>query len=133
MTQLRKHAWFQLVVIAVGTAAFLLMLVITGNVMASFAGFAVLGLLGVPHLVNLRKRNWLVRDERDQTIRVKAESVGYAAVWTFLVIWAVWVGTTFADEGQVPMVYVAPVVWVGWMVMISARAVATLTLDRLGA
>lgn len=132
MTDLRKFAWYQLVIIAVGCCAFVAMFALTGNVLGSFAAFSVLGLLAIPHIRAVSNRKRLVRDERDEAIWQKAESAGYATGWVFLIIWGVWVGTTFPVHEGVPYVFVAPVVWIAWLLMMAARAVATLVLDGQG-
>ena len=132
MTELRKFAWYQLVIIALGLVAYLVMFATTRNVMASFAGFVVLAFLGVPSLVLIRRRRWPLTDERDKAIWSRAEIEGYRVFGLALMVWAVWVGASFADKGQVPLVFVFPVVWVGILLMIVARSIFTLVLDSRG-
>ncbi len=132
MTDLRKHALYQLAVIALGIVAYLVMYAITGNVMASFAGFAVLALLGVPSMVLIRRRRWPLIDERDRAIWSRAEVEGYRVFGLAMMVWALWVGASFAEEGQVPLAFVFPVVWVGILLMMAVRSIFTLVLDRRG-
>lgn len=129
MTDLRKNAWYQLAVIALGAVAYLVMFAITRNVLASFAGLAVLALLGVPPMVFIRRRRWPLVDERDQAIWKRAELEGYRVFGLLMMFWGVWVGIAFADDGQVPYQLVAPVVWIGCLLMMAARSIFTLVLD----
>ena len=113
-------------------AAVLVILVITGSVMASLSGFSVFALLGVQGLVLSRRRWGPIQDERDEAIQRRAVAVGYTAFWLFLVAWGVGVPLAFMNEGRVPMEYVAPVVWVGWWLVVSVRSITVLVLDSRG-
>ncbi len=132
MTEFRKYARFQLIVAALTAVAVLMMLATTRNVMASLAGFSVMALLGVQGLVFSRRKRSPIQDERDQAIQRRAMTIGNAALWLLLVVWGVWVPLTFSNEGGVPLIYVAPVVWVGWWLMVSVRSVTILVLDSRG-
>lgn len=132
MTDLRKFAWYQLAVFALGGAAYPVMLAITRNALASLAAFAVLALLPVPQMILIRRRRWPLVDERDQAIWRRAESEGYRVFGLLMMFWAVWVGIAFADDGQVPYLLVAPVVWIGCLLMMAARSIFTLALDSRG-
>jgi hypothetical protein len=132
MTEFRRFARFQLVVSALTALAVLMILAITGNVMASLAGFSVLALPGFRGLSFSRRQTSPIRDERDQSMERRAVSLGYSALWLFLIVWGVAIPLTFMEESRVPMIYVAPVVWVGWWLMITVRSVAVLVLDSRG-
>jgi len=132
MTEFRKYARFQLIVVALTAVAVLLLFAITRNVMASLAGFSMLALLGFRALISSHGRGWPIQDERDKAIQSRAFTAGYTALWLFLVTWGVSVSLAFANEGSVPLMYVAPVVWVGWWLMISVRSVTILVLDSRG-
>jgi FtsH-binding integral membrane protein len=132
MTDFRKYARFQLVVATLAAVAVLVVLLITGNVMASLSGFSVLALLGFQGLVFYRRRRGPIQDERDEAIQRRAVAAGYTAFWLFLVAWGVGVPLVFMNEGRVPLVYVAPVVWVGWWLMVSVRSITVLVLDSRG-
>ncbi len=132
MTEFRKYARFQLIVVALTAVAVLVMFGTTRNVMASLAGFSVMALLGFRALISSRGRGWPIQDERDKAIQSRAFTAGYTALWLFLVTWGVSMSLAFADEGSVPMIYVAPVVLVGWWLMESTRAITTLVLDSRG-
>ena len=132
MTEFQKYARFQLAVATLAAAAVLVILVITGSVMASLSGFSVFALLGVQGLVLSRRRWGPIQDERDEAIQRRAVAVGYTAFWLFLVAWGVGVPLAFMNEGRVPMEYVAPVVWVGWWLVVSVRSITVLVLDSRG-
>ena len=132
MTELRKHAWFQLAVAVLTALAVLAMLAITGNVMASLAGFSVMALTALPALTFSRGRRRPIQDERDETIQRRAMAAGYTALWLFLVAWGVSVSLAFPVEDGVPLVYVAPVVLAGWWIMTSVRSITILVLDSRG-
>lgn len=136
MTALRRKAVFQLVVVGLAALAVGIMYASTGDVMVSLAGFAVLGLLGVrPVLKRRRGQRRLVYDERDETILRRARLAGHAALWLALVAWGVGVVVRFAwlgDSRSVPLVWVAPVVWVAWWLVTGVRSVAILVLDSRG-
>jgi cytochrome b561 len=132
MTELRKYARFQLAVTTLTAVAVLVILAITGNVMVSLSGFSVLALLGFRVLISPRGRRSPVHDERDEAIQRRAVTAGYTALWLFLVVWGVAMPWAFADGGSVPLVYVAPVIWVGWWLMASVRSITILVLDRRG-
>ena len=132
MTEFRKYARFQLAVTTLAAVAVLVMLVITGNMMASLSGFSVLALLGFRGLISSRSRRLPIQDERDESIQRRAVTAGYTALWLFLVAWGVGVPLAFANEGGVPLVYVAPVVWVGWWLVTTVRSITILVLDGRG-
>ncbi|MFH1762821.1 MAG: hypothetical protein ABIF09_01395 [Gemmatimonadota bacterium] len=132
MTDLRKYAWFQLAVAALAALAVLGILAITKNAMASLAGFSVMALTGFHALISSSARRRPIQDERDEAIQHRAMTAGYAALWVLLVAWGVGTSLAFASEGTVPLVYVAPLVLVGWWLMTSIRSIAILVLDSRG-
>jgi hypothetical protein len=132
MTEFRKYALFQLVVVGVAAVAVVVILVATRNVMASLAGFAVLGLLGLRTMVLRGAGSSPVQDERDAAIQRRATVAGYTALWIGLVAWGVAVPLTFGDQGSVPLAWVVPVVWVGWWLVLCVRSIAILVLDARG-
>lgn len=132
MTEFRKFAWFQLAVTGLAGTAVLVVYAITGNGMASLSGFSVMALLGFRWLTLSRNRELPIQDERDEAIHRRASTIGFAALWFFLVAWGVGVPLAFSDEGLVPLVYVASMVWVAWWLMISVQSVTILVLDSRG-
>jgi hypothetical protein len=132
MTEFRRYARFQIIVSMLTAAAVLTILVVTRNVMASLAGFSVLALQGARGLSPVRGKLQPIQDERDEAIHRKVVAAGYSAFWAFLVIWGVSVPLAFMDRGRVPLAYVAPVVWVGWWLVTTVRALTALILDVRG-
>jgi len=132
MTELRKYARFQLMVVGLTALAVTAVFLATGNAMASLSGFAVMALLGVRAMTFRGRRQGPVQDERDEAILRRAYAVGYTALWLFLVAWGVVVSLAFSDEGGVPLVYVAPVVMLGWWLMTLVRSITILMLDSRG-
>lgn len=135
MTALRRKAVYQLVVVGLTAVAVPVMYASTGNVMASLAGFAVLGLLRVRPVMTRRGERRPVYDERDVAILHRATRVGHTALWSAMVIWGVGVTLSFGwlgDSGHVPLVWVAPVVWVAWWLVTGVRSLAILVLDSRG-
>lgn len=133
MTEFRKNALFQLVVAGLAALAVVVLYVWSRNVMASMAGFALLALLESRAMFRRGKGAHPVQDERDEAMQRQAALVGYVALWLALVAWGVAVPLIFGERGTVPLVWVAPVVWVAWWLVTSVRSVTILVLDRRGA
>ena len=96
------------------------------------AGFAVLALSGVQGFVLSRRGIPTIQDERDEAIQRRAVAAGYSALWLLLIVWGVSTPLIFMNEGSVPLSYVAPVVWVGWWLVLTVRSVTALVLDTRG-
>ncbi len=131
MTEFRRYALFQLVVIGLAAVAVAIVYSIFHSLLASLAGFSVLALLGLWPIVRRRS----VEDERDEAIQRQAGLAGLAghvALWLALVAWSVSVSLVFGERGSVPMVWVAPVIWVAWWLVTLVRSVTILVLDRRG-
>ena len=71
-------------------------------------------------------------DERDEHIHRRAEMIGYKVFWLCFVAWGVLVPWHFWDAGQVPLAFVAPVVYVGFLLVMFVRGVAILVLCARG-
>jgi hypothetical protein len=132
VTEFREHARFQLIVVALAGVAFGTVFVLTGDVLPSIAGFAILGVLGFQPWLRRGNRRSPIQDERDEAIRQKATARGYAALWVLLVAWGVAVPLAFSGAGSVPIEFVAPVVWVAWWVMLLVRSLTIMVLDSRG-
>lgn len=132
MTEFRRYARFQLVVAVVAALTVVGLFATTGNAMASLAGFSVLALLGVQGMKFSRGLRSPIQDERDEAILRKAVAMGYTVLWLFLVAWGVFIPLAFGDDGQIPMVFVAPVVLVAWWLVVIVRSIAVLVLDGGG-
>jgi len=133
MTEFRRYAVYQLVVAGLAAVAVILLLVFTRNVMASLAGFALLALVGARRVILRESTASPVQDERDEAIQRRATVAGHVALWLALVAWGVAVPLVFGDRGTVPLVWVAPVVWVAWWLVTCVQSLTILVLDARGA
>ena len=129
MTALHRQARFELLVAAATAVAVVALLAWSRDLMPSVAGFALLALPAVRHAL---RGGADPMDERDRAIQQRANVAGYTALWLLLVAWGVGVPLRFADQGSVPLAWVAPVVWIAWWLVIVVRAATTLALDARG-
>jgi hypothetical protein len=128
MTQTQKYAWYHLAVAALSAVAVLILYLLSHNVLAALAGFALLALLGVRTSFMRRP----VEDERDVATHRWAVLTADVVLWIALVAWGVSVTLAFGDRGSVPMPWVAPVVPVAWWLVTAVRGIAILVFDRGG-
>ena len=133
MTEFRKFALFQLAVAGSAAVAVISLFAWSGNVLASMAGFAMLALLGLRAALLQGSGTRPVQDERDEAIQHRATVAGYVALWLALVIWGTAMPLVFGDRGTVPLVWVAPVVWVAWWLVTCVQSITILILDNRGA
>ena len=133
MTEFRKLALFQLAVAGLAAVAVISLFAWSGNVLASMAGFAMLALLGLRAALLQGSGTRPVQDERDEAIQHRATVAGYVALWLALVIWGTAMPLVFGDRGTVPLVWVAPVVWVAWWLVTCVQSITILILDSRGA
>ena len=131
MNEFRRLALFELLVVGLTAIAVVVLFVVTHNVLASQAGFALLALLGFRAL--FRRGRSSVEDERDAEIQRRAALIAFVALWIGLVAWGVFVPLRYGDAGVVPLAWVAPVVWVAAWLVTGVRSVTILVLDRSGA
>lgn len=132
MTSLHKHARFELLVAALVVMAVAILYAWSGKAMVSLAGFSMLALSGVRMAVEAARGDAEKGDERDAIITERASVAGYTALWLALVAWGVAVPLRFGADGMVPLVWVAPVIWVAWWLVTVVRSVTILILDRQG-
>ena len=132
MTAFRRYALFQLAVLALSALAVLVLFLVFGDPLVALAGFSVLALLGLRPLLLGRDAARPVQDERDEAIRQRATAAGHVALWLALVAWGVTVPLRFGETGMVPLVWVAPVVWVAWWLVTCVQSLTILVLDRRG-
>jgi len=129
VTSLQKYAVFHLVVLACTLAAVGALLLATGRPMASLAGFALLALIGIRG-TSMRGTRSPIQDERDEQIVRRAAAASYTIFWICFVAWGVVLTLAFQNGAAVPIVYIAPAVWVGMWLVLAVRAVAILALNR---
>ncbi len=132
MTNFQKYAVFQLVVTVSAALAYLILLVTT-NVQAATAGFALLGVLGLGRVYFQHRKLQVEQDERDFYIRRKAGTIAFVVFWLCFVAWGVTVSLTYAAAATVPIAVVTPVVWIGAWLVYFVRSIAILALNARGA
>lgn len=128
MTGSRKYAIYHLAVAGAAAVAVLIVYLLSHSMLAALAGFALLALLGLRPAFARRP----LEDERDVAIHRQATLAGHVALWLALVAWGVSVTMAFGSRGSVPLVWVAPVVWVAWWLFTAVRSATILFLDRRG-
>ena len=126
MTNSSRYARYQLVVAVLTAMTVLVIYLFSHNLFASLAGFALLAFLGLRPAFMRRP----IEDERDQAIHQRATVAGHVALWLALVVWSVSMTLAFDDRGNVPIVWVAPVVWAAWWLVTVVRSVTIIVLDR---
>ncbi len=129
MSSFRKRAWSQLVICSSALLAAAILFWATGNIMASFAGFAILGLMGLSEIYFLFKGGPPYQDERDRDNELKAWLVACSGFCLCFIAWGAFVSLRFAGEGSVPMLFVMPIVATAFWIVTVIRAAAALILD----
>jgi len=129
MSPSQKIAWYNLVVIALAAAAYLVLYTLTGHPVASMAGFALLALLGCTALFVTRRKGEVLFDERDREIERKAGQAGFFIFWLYFVA-ACTLIPFYYDHQAVPSYLFGGLCWVGFMVLLAARSMAVLVIYR---
>jgi hypothetical protein len=132
MTELNRNARLELLAALLSAVSAVILYLWSSQVLASLAGFAWLALPAIAAAVRRDTARTRLHDERDEQIAARATTVGYAVFWVGLVAWGVTVPLAFGSEGEVPLAWVAPVLWVGWWTVTGVRAVTILVLDSRG-
>lgn len=123
----RAHR-FHLIVDVTAIVAALALLGITGNPLASTAGFAILALHAIA-VVRYPKEG--IQDERDIAHKLAASRAGMIAAWIAFVLVATTLVVTRAEE-SVPTWVLAWMVWGGWAIQSVVTSVVALALDHNG-
>jgi uncharacterized membrane protein len=128
-----KLAVFNLSIIAVGILLFILVWQTMG-ISRAYGGFAVFAFMAVGHLVFLRKKksSEVVEDERDVSIRIKANSGALAFMNAYFIFVSLAVYFTYSDAGVVSVDFFPLFVYIGWAVQLLAFSVTTLVQYRRG-
>ena len=131
MTRYEKHAWFNLIVLAVTLVAFFCLGGASGMRSAS-AAFGLLGLWGFGPLFFLIKRrpSEVITDERDEIIKKTASQQAFGVFWLFFVgacmsIWALNLKSGSVNVDAFPLLVIS-----GWMVFILTHATSTIIQYR---
>jgi hypothetical protein len=127
MSYHEKLAWFNLAVIGLAVLTFLALIPVFGAKPASGA-FGFLGLLGFSPLLFKPRATSLqtLSDERDRAIQAKAVVIAYSIFWVVFVGGSMGVWALYQDRGSIPVDILPMFPLVGWMLLTSVQAVATL-------
>jgi hypothetical protein len=132
MTPLHKEGLYWLILLAITALVYGILVVLVGPVRAVGA-FGLLGLGGFFALLYRKRPNAVVMDERDTQIGHTALIAGYSIFWLYftLGVTGLW-GVYFSRGQEMISVHVLPnIVWGGFVVFMTARAVAILVQYRL--
>lgn len=130
MQELEKRAWLNMSV-AVGVLfLFVVILKLAHSVAAATAAYALLALTAVPEL----KRSPVVFGERDRVIDRKALLTGLRAFWVLLALGVISMGVFLGWDRilAIPVWGLAQVLWIGWIVVLAAKSLATIVLYHSG-
>jgi uncharacterized Tic20 family protein len=122
-----RIAWFNLAVMALALAVFLVLIPFLGLFRAT-GGFGILGLWGLSPLLAWRKRGTreVIDDERDRAINAKAMLIAYTAFWMFFVSACMVPFFLFGPQGMIPVEVLPLILMVGWLVLMLTSSVATI-------
>ena len=132
MPPLYKEAFYWLVLLALATTAYLIVMIFLGPIRAMGA-FGLLGFAGLTPLLYLKRRQKVVWDERDGAINYRAVLVGYSVVWLVfnLVPMGIW-AARFCYQGLSTIsVHVLPAIVMGCSIVVwTTRAIAIVVQYR---
>lgn len=132
MPPLYKEGVYWLVLLAVTAAAYVVLATVSGPVRA-FAACGLFGLAGLQPLLYRKRGQKIVWDERDTLINQRAVIVAYSVFW--LVFTFVPMGTWaltfyYAKQSQISVHLLPAFVMLGFVVMVTARAIAIVVQYR---
>ena len=126
MNRQEHVAWFNLAVIAVALAVFLLLIPVLGPKRATGA-FGILGLLGLSPLLAWRRRGSteVMGDERDAAINSKATLIAFAVFWVTFIVECMVPYWIVGPQGSIPSGVMPLVALVGFLVFQGTQSAAT--------
>jgi len=122
MSALQKHAWFNLIVVALTAITVASLYPSLGA--KAYGGFGVLGLCGLGALFHWRRGKRVVTDERDEMINRRAMVWGYGVLWVVFVLAALVAPAVYGQA--VPIMVIESSVWVAFMILIATQSIAAL-------
>lgn len=133
LNRYEKNAIFNLTNLVIAILLFFILLATIGFTRAQGA-FGMIGLIGVGHLLFLRRRNPLevIEDERDTAIKLKASGIGYSISLVFFIISSLAIFFTKGETGVVSVKLFPLFAWIGWAVYIISSSIITLVQYRRG-
>jgi hypothetical protein len=128
MDEFEKRAWWNLCVALGAVGLFASLLMVTRNAAGSMGAFAVLALSAAPFF-RLRQP---ASDERDREIDRRSMMTAMRLFWVLLVLGAVGMGFALGwdTQVQVPVRAFSEVIWGGWIVILTAKSVASIRMYR---
>ena len=124
MSSLERRAWFHLGVVVSAIVVWLLMFGIWNSVEVSMAAFALLGLTGLPRL----NHTPAVLNERDRAIAKSSLSLGIRCGFVLSTFLPIVPGSIGGWERTVNVAIVAQGAWLAWLVVLTVRAIATISM-----
>ena len=130
MAEFEKRAWWNLCVAVGAVVLFAALWIVTRNPEMSTGAFGILGLSGFPFF-RLRPP---ASDERDREIDRKSTIIAMALFWLVFVIAGVGLGFALGWDAvvRVPVFAFSQVIWVGWIVILTAKSAASIRMYRAG-
>ena len=122
----QKSFLFQFIVVLVAVAVCIIIYLLSGNIEASVAGWAILALLGFEKKV----RGDSQLDERDNEIREVASRNGYTLFWAVFFISSLAGMQIFNQAAAIPVRYISHLPFVSFAFMVAMRSLSGLTLYR---
>jgi uncharacterized membrane protein len=132
MTPLYKEGLFWLILLAVAAVAYVVLAMFIGPVRA-MAASGLFGIAGLQPLLYRKRGQAVVWDERDTQIVYRATLAGYSVFWLVFTLGVMGLWFSFFSRGEeMVSVHVLPnIVLGGFIVFMTARAVAILVQYRL--
>jgi hypothetical protein len=130
MAEFEKRAWWNLCVAVGALVLFAALWIATRKPLASTGAFGILGLSGMPFF-RLRPP---ASDERDREIDRKSMMAAMGLFWILIVIGVVGMGVALGwnTRVEVPVFAFSGVIWGGWIVILTAKSVASIRMYRAG-
>lgn len=133
MNRQERIAWFNLTVMGLALLVFLILMPVLGPKRATGA-FGLTGLMGLPAILALRKqrRDEVVEDERDQSIRLKSTVVGYSVFWVYFVGACMVPYSLRGQQGMISVEVLPIILMGGFLVLMLSGAIATIVQYHWG-
>ena len=130
MAEFERRAWWNLCVAVGAVVLFAALWTVTRKVAGSTGAFGILGLSGMPFF-RLRPP---ASDERDREIDRKSMTAAMSLFWSLMVAGVVGMGLALGWDTpvQVPVWGFSAVIWVGWIVILTAKSAASIRMYRAG-
>ena len=131
MGRQEKHAWFNLVVLVIAVAVFLILIPLLG-VRPAVGAFGLLGLLGFGFLFYRKKqgRPGVIIDERDQFIQRRSVIIAHAVFWVLFVLTCMLLWGINLDKGTITVEIFPMMLVSSWIIVTLVYSVTMLIMYR---